>query len=463
MVLISLQNGQSLDGDSFRQCFAADIYQLDLHYAISRTAAGLLSDSTELEEIVTNILSLKCSLIRELTAIAYHQQEIGNIESVTGPEIIRDILSHHICPDRLPTFRSAPPKEFVDKGPILSLIIKALAHRTFRILSRPLHLKIDVVRAWVDVTFEMYRDEIPSSQIRVFPFPLRPTRQFRFIAGLKQRGLRWSIDGLPYSLCQCFIIPFLRGRKRLNAFARVEFNAFKAYADTIQGHGIKNVYTSDEFEVGAIAAGEAFKRAGIRYINSAHGVGFYCPRVCYSEFRYITRSQKDFYETHNPGLVTRRRPDRTEANKPLTVDGIDRIVFVHQGYSAKAFKKESEVEIAILQALSRLATEQGLKLLVKCHPNASNLARWLKRHSIEAEVHQTWNEIARRRCIFVEINSTAYYMIREMGPVLVYQAPSFSPHIYLEGEFETFDLTSLPNKLLKLLKADQPNREVNRC
>lgn len=411
----------------------------------------MLAVRPELTDVIANLLSLKSSLLREMMAILYQQQTVGDVVRVRAPQIAIEILSKHISADRIPEFETEPDAEILDRGIVISLLIKAFTHRAFRMLSRRICPGVDIVRAWVDVTFEMFPDEVQTSQIRVFPFPLRPSRQAKFIKSLRSRRYRWSFDGLPYSLARCIAIPFLRGKNLLNAIARVEHQAFSAYAKSVAQSSVPNVYTSDEFEVGSIASGNVFHRSGIRYVNSAHGVGFYCPRVCYNEFRYITTSQKSFYEHFSPGVTMRPRLG-FETASPRTIGGSFKwIVFIHQRFLQKSHRKESEVELEILQSLSSITKKLGLEFVIKSHPNSDDLQPWLGQNAVSATVHTRWDEIDANRCVFVTISSTAFYRARDFGPVLVYKGNSFFPEIYLDGSLETFDLSTIEEKVVELV------------
>ncbi|MEI8358389.1 MAG: hypothetical protein WCH13_07880, partial [Deltaproteobacteria bacterium] len=63
----------------------------------------------------------------------------------------------------------------------------------------------------------------------------------------------------------------------------------------------------DEYEVGAVAAGARLRQGGAAYVNTAHGIGLYCPQVAYTRFDYLNDYQAAFYRRMgNPMALNKR-------------------------------------------------------------------------------------------------------------------------------------------------------------
>lgn len=446
-VAVQFDDGRLVDGGELRRELSADIFQRQAHYDLAGSFAEAAGAPAKVEPVLHNLLAMKSSLLRDISAALFifdhDPDKIREIRVAPSIAKVLEKFSPHAPIIEMPGMDA----ELISRKTVLTTIAKAMAHRFYRLRRKPYVAGKALVRAWVDVTLKMYAEEVKSAQIRVFPFPLNRRRQKDFLYELKRQRINWARDGLPYRILALGRLLTAGPARRPLAVAQFEHDAFTGFASEVARAGAGPVYTSDEFEVGAVSAGNAFHVSGTRYVNSAHGVGFYCPRTAYSHFRFLTKSQEDFYRRSSPKTIFLRRKTANFAMAPATFRNDDRasVVFVHQDFRSAGLQAEAHVEEQIISRLDELKLPGHVSKYVKIHPNAdphlvgSTLA--------DCRIATQWNDIEGGRSLFLIINSTAFYDLTGAGDIAVFEGFSFSPGIYLEGEYSRFDLKNLSDMI----------------
>ncbi|MEJ5991376.1 hypothetical protein WG902_15335 [Ramlibacter sp. PS3R-8] len=450
---------------AFLRGFSASLFQLPLHYAVCGDVARSQEPDASCCKVLHNLLSIKSRVLMGVTAVidaARHRP--GEIVKVELPPAVARALRTRLAELGIEVLALPQDVPLLPRQVAMAFAAKVLLHRLYRVLRRRLVPGVPLVRAWVEVTETMFGDLFDRAQLRVYPFGYGVRRQASFVRALGVRGVRWSFDGVPYRW-RDLLAPLWPGPDRHLRLAAAEWRAYDRFAAEVLEAGVREVFTSDEFEVGAVAAGDRLLAAGATYVNAAHGIGLYSPRVSYSEFRYLHEHQASFYRAQGPAMTLTRRASRN-ASPPFRrgdVEAFEDLVVVHVHQNFEHFDLPSEIaaQQAILAALSELAREPGVTGLVKLHPN-------MPRSQVEGKlpanlrVISRWDEARGARPVFLTIYSTAFYELAEAAPVLVYAAPTYNPKVYLDGDFDTFTEADLADRVRALRDPSAWGRLVDR-
>lgn len=453
-ICVNLHDGRSISAKTLVRQFSADLYQTDVHYAVAAMLARSISSDSTIEPILNNLFSLKSNLVRQITATAYFVDNNSNqVADISYPRDL-ELIFNELLGDFRQLVVERGPSVLVSAVTVRTVIVKAILHRIFRLFSRRYARGRSVIRSWVEVSSSMFHAEARNSQFRVFPFPLSASRQWHFIMSLRRSASDWSLDGLPYSFRNILLLALASREGRAVAIAKLEHDAFSQYANELILGGVSTLYTSDEFEIGALVAGKSLSAANVPHVNSAHGVGLYCPKVAYGTFRYLTASQADFYRKHNPEmrLEARQAGAVLESSRRALPD--DKaplsIVYIHQNFGAGQ-EAEAAAQDQIIRAIASALPQFNASGVLKLHPNSLAEAERFRSENPDFSVMSDWDGLAGVRCIFVTINSTAYYEAIKVGPVLVYDGDSFFPSLYLDGNLLRFDLNSISARIEDLM------------
>jgi hypothetical protein len=457
-VVVRFTDGRSVDGDSLRQDLSADIFQRRAHYDLAGAFAQAAGTSADVEPVLHNLLASKSSLIRDIGAALFvFEHDRDAVKAICVAPAVAQVVAG-FAPEAPVVQMAGLSEELVGRKIALVAVAKAIAHRLYRLRRKPLTAGKAVIRAWVDVTLKMYAEEAKEAQLRVYPFPLNRHRQKTFVSELTRKRIGWSYDGLPYPLLKIGNVLMAGRQRRPSAIAQFEHDAFVGFASEVVGAGAGPVYTSDEFEAGAVSAGPVFRAAGTHYVNSAHGVGFYCPLTAYSHFRYLTKSQKDFYRVHSPETqFLRRQTGNFVLERPPRQAGDEAsIVFVHQDYESAGLPAETRAEKEIITRLDNIKLSGKVKKYIKIHPNAD--PQPIERYVRDCKVSLNGTDIGAGPCLFLTINSTAFYDLIDVGEFAVFKDYSFTPEIYLEGYYKSFNLDNLQQVINDWMRGEMINK-----
>ncbi|AOS44991.1 hypothetical protein Verru16b_02060 [Lacunisphaera limnophila] len=432
---------------------SADLFQGELHKKVCGVIASACVPDPMERCIYENLLFLKSTEARGATA-AISQLLAGGgaterleLTAILQPAVPAEL---HAGIGWLPTV----PTRLVDPGVVRTFAVKALVHWVFRCFRRKLRPGA-MLRAWVEVSLKMYGQEMDRSapDIRVYPFPISLMRQVRFLASLRGRRLTWSFEGVPYRLAD--FIRALRGRLTDRGLAQAEAFGYLAHADELVRAGITTLYTSDEFEVGAVVMHQRLGGSGVRSVNTAHGVGGYCPRIAYTEFRVISRSQAAFYQRDNPAI---RYTLRANANRalvrlpPVPAGQTGRsVVYIHQNWEELGFTFEAGIQQRICSALTEVAKIPGIRISLKVHPNSSKKTLAALRRDWPGAILRDFADLPAIKPIFIIMNSTTYFELGEAGPVLACKDHTLAPELYFGEGLDAFTLDALRSRIAELM------------
>lgn len=433
---------------------SASLFQTDLHYGLCAQVARAQVADEGVFKVLHNLLALKSRVLMGLTALL---SEPAPGLAPPRQVLLSPALARAVGPtlaergiEVVPLGRDTP---LLPRSVAVAFALKVVLHRLYRLLARPLLAGVPMVRAWVDVTDVMYGQLYERAQVRVFPFSYGLGRQLAYVRSLGRRGVRWSFDGVPYRLWDALAALLSPGATRHLRLARAEWRAYDRFGRDLLRAGVRQVYSSDEYEVGVVAAGERLRQGGAEYVNTAHGIGLYCPQVAYTRFDYLNDYQAAFYRRMGNPMALNKR-EKMNSRLPFERQDLEQagplaLVYVHQNFEAYNLPSERAAQARIMGALSPLARSLGVQAVLKLHPNTP-AARFRADLPPDVRVAGRWDELRGLRPVFLTIYSTAYYELAPVAPVLVYRAPTYSPQVYLDGDFQTFDVADLAGQVALL-------------
>lgn len=433
-----------------------DLYQTALHYEICHYLALRRSADPIVRKVLENLYALKSSAARKATAlVAYLQRTKVPVQSLCISPSVRDMLPINYVEEVCFKQWEGPVEPLIGWDHVRLLLVKALIHRLFRLLTWRIEAASTFVRAWVDVTASIYPREVRHSAVLVYPFALNIVRQIRFIRWCRREGISASLCGLPYSPLR-ILAGLLRRLPNDLLLAQAEVRANSLHGQELLESKPCQLLTSDEFETASFVLYRPLIEAGIEVINTAHGVGNYCPHIGYTEFRVLTPSQGAFYAERNPAIRYTILPTEfhkieelphymNAAGKPVA------LVLIHQSFELSSLKAEEAVQVRIDKELARVARVFGVQYYIKMHPNSRN---GLASRFFHGEAIYDWTKLKVFRPIFVTINSTVFFDARGVAPVLVYSGPTFEPSLYFPLSVSTFTLENVESVLSSLLPDD---------
>jgi len=452
MEYVLLEDGRRFSLDELRSRYSLSIFQVEHFYAVCEFMAAREALSPIEHKALVNLYALKSSRIRNLAALAYFlQTEADSCKRVAVHEDGIEILQAFV-PEQSHERVSLGPwrASYITRPTVLFIVFKVVLHRLFRLFDRASGPSRSMVRGWVDVTASMYGQEMADSRVRLYPFPYGVLRQWRFLRDCRRRGLDVALSGLPYGALKVLRM-LLSWQPSARLVVAAEVQAYQRYASELLAQGVKRVYTSDEFEIAAVALYQTLLAQGVSVVNTAHGVGFYAPYVAYSEFRGVNFAQADFYRLRCPSLQPKVRAGKNTRLGLGTVDEVRElppsIVLIDQNFADFHCMAEAQALSRIRESLERLSVDCAVPLFVKVHPNSKD--EQFERPG-QAILARTWEMLAGFRPIFVTVNSTAWYDVQGYGPVLVCDERSFFPEIYFGSDLERFRLEDLESRVQPL-------------
>ncbi|MDE3740184.1 hypothetical protein PSH28_26585 [Pseudomonas resinovorans] len=456
---VLLRSGRRVSSRDIYSLVSSSLFQSKLHYEVCELMAGQHCTSKLVKHVIENLYSSKSRRIRVVSALIWFVEYWqDDIEKIFVLEDVANILVRRgVCESKIEVvgeWRSA----YIEKKFYFTLIVKAFANRIYSFLSKPIPHGSVIVRGWVEVTASMYSSVLESAELRVFPFPYGVKRQARFVRDCKRKSIKCSLDGLPYSIVSAVCL-FFMGKRADKAMALIECEAYHNYARKLLMSKPKSIFTSDEFEAGAVAMYSLLIEAGVSVTNTAHGVGLYCPHVAYTSFKGFTLPQGEFYAIRNPDVDVGLRSQRNII-LPLqrAEDAIcfaPAFVLIHQNFEDYECLADAAALREVAGKVSEVSRNLGINFYVKIHPNTPVEAASGVAKKFGGAPVLKWEELDGVRPIFITINSTTFFDTRGYGPMLVYTGPSFHPELYFGNDFFDFTIDDLEGKLENLL---QPNK-----
>jgi hypothetical protein len=427
---ILMRNGKCLRLDVACKFVSNSLFQSKLHYEVCGFIARKYQPSNILRKIIENLYASKSLRIRTITALVWFvENHKGEIDKIYVFEDIFELLaSRGLCADDVKVI-GPWGTEYVDRKHYRTLFLKVFANRLYRLFSKSIPPGSVIVRGWVDVTEAMYSAVLETAELRIYPFPFGLKRQIRFILGCIRKKYKISLDGLPYSVGSAVRLFSLKEGGD-EALALIELNAYQEYANKLLRTNPESIYTSDEFEVGGVAMYTPLIEAGVSVTNTAHGVGLYCPHVCYTDFFGFSFSQGEFYASFNSNIKVHKR-SHSNVVLPLqwakdVVNCPPAFVLIHQNFEDYGCQAEEEILCRIAREVSEISLALDVKYFVKLHPNLPSGSAAEVSRKFGATHVLSWEGLHGFRPIFITINSTTFFDTKGYGPTLVLASSIFN-------------------------------------
>lgn len=456
---IVLKDGRKISLPEIVRLSSFDIYQTSLHYNICIGLSRLRGSDLVEQRLLTNLYALKSHLVRSATALsAYVVNANSPVAELCVSSKLLSLLSPDIKGGSIIRRWHGPEPEYLNKSQVVLLLAKAVIHRLFRLIPSRTIASDVLVRGWVEVTSKMYENEMRQGVVLIYPFALNLVRQLKFIVFCSKKNIRYQFSGIPYSITK-IITQLAAGVSTDKILLNAEIFANRKHSDELLRRKPTIIFTSDEFETGAFLLYEKLVTSGVCVVNTAHGVGQYCPYICYTEFRAISDSQSRFYEERNPlikysvMLTSKRRiPGMDLYNlsigKPLA------FVLVHQPFEASALYAEGDALRNLDDALFGASKALSVHYFVKLHPNYGDGIFRRNRSDFKGSPVYEWKNLNLFRLIFVTVNSTVFFDVRGLGPMLVYDGATFDPSLYFPKPYLSIDESNVSAVLKNLISIE---------
>jgi hypothetical protein len=337
-------------------------------------------------------------------------------------------------------------------------LAKVLANWLFAVLGNALAVngKIrrpqsgTVVRAWVEVTEDLYPEEFRDSLVVVYPFDIKLKRQWRFLVSLRRRRICHMLGGYAYS--PALLLRWLVTRDDRDR-AKLELDASYRHAEWIlKRFKPARLLTTDEFEPASFVMHEALMAGGVEIENKAHGVGKYSPFVSYSRFHVMNHAQAKYYAHFNPVLELRVMP-RSSVNWSLqqvhTLVLVDQLV-TRDGSLLDVFQTR------ILKELKRIGPSLGYRIALKLHPNSKDSPEL---PGVLCEKGLPWQP---GEALFLTAYSTAYLSFEGIGPTWLVEDAVINPRLVFGDDARIVSVDRLEEFIRKLRNVEKrPKKTVH--
>ena len=393
----------------------SNLFETELHVRTCEAIAAHRLRGRFVRRTYINILYLRSVRARQLTALI-HLVKTGTVSATRLLINSSDAGLATLFPGTLQVVPiPGSPQPYIDFPQVRSLLLKSIAHRLFRLFSRssPRTPVSRAIRAWVDVSEVLYAKEWASATVLIYPFPLNPLRQVRFLWSCIRKPVNFRLSGLPFrfrDVLACCISPPTRDRRVLIA----EMRAFRTHAVELASSGFAEIMTTDEFEPASWAMYDRLQKLGIRSVNSAHGIGMYSPHIGYNEFRVINDVQRLFYQVRNPAtLYVLQKMNHSAHTLTLPAPGHrPSLVYIHGYTHSRGY--EPELQDRVLEFLRQLQ-QSGWQVFIKLHPNTSGRGKTALAKKFKLPLVTRLSELDGHCVIFVNLLSTCYYDFSARG------------------------------------------------
>ena len=249
------------------------------------------------------------------------------------------------------------------------LIYRAVGVISFR-FSR--HSELNVYRkAYVDDIELVFDPEEPSVLRGVYPFPISPLRQIKYLGFLIKQRYDFKVTGYPY-IWRDFVHFIIR--RDVRSMMRLESRAQIRHAKELVSKGIIAVQLSDEFDLGSLDFTRTMNRLSVEIVNSAHGIGKYLPVHAYKIFKVLTQRQVEYYHAINHCRYQKFQLNQSDV--PAITDADARgcnLIFLSQSLGPAGNAVINTNEVAVISRLqAEFSKISDVHLYYKPHPNYLN-------------------------------------------------------------------------------------------
>jgi len=430
------------------------IYLSNLHVEICTRIATLMGLSGSEHRVYTNLLVKNSKKTKSITAlISLVRADKIKPVAIRSTFMSREFLEEYLDLSGIDLDLGLEvPCSFIDRHHLKRVFVKLLLNRVYRFFFHRIS-SLSAVRSWVEISQRMYSDKYPESVILIYPFYLNLKRHLNYVRQCFKEYNKVTLCGLPYSLLDYLKIALLSKNKDLN-LVRFESNAYRRHALELVQLGVKHLYTSDEFEVGAVVLAATLQSKGAQVTNTAHGMSFGCPYASYDTFYVYNEAQRSYYSIKSPQVayLVAPRSNTDPANCVMGSQGNKAIIFLEANYERLGMKYYACLEKRTVDALRTLGENLGVKVYVKIHPNRKAPAE-LEDFTVQGvNAIRHLSELADVEPVFVSFYSAAYYDFRHLGPfVFVYDGFVRPEEIYGEAKLACAPLDQIAEELNPLL------------
>nr|WP_299171056.1 hypothetical protein [uncultured Allomuricauda sp.] len=400
----------------------------------------------DLEKVYTNLLFLKSDKVKILYYLSDLDKE-GHLKEINIDFISRKNFGH-LFSNQVRINGASLNGNLLTRQILPKLFLKYFANKVFFIFKAKVR-KEKVIKAWVEITEKIYKDELKNAQILIYPFPLKIHRQLLYVYKKAIRREKIGLMGVPYRIAPLLKSVFSKDYDyHISVFEHL--GAIKQ-ADYFINHSIaKKILTTEEFEVGSYTFSKRLAEGQIEVINSCHGLSVYSPFVSFTKFNLINKKQQQLYSVFNEGLNFEIM--YSEDCEPGGIP-IRKIIFVDQGNLTKfGLHYEAVLREKTLTALNQLGEKNNFPIEIKTHPNTKQ--KEIKRIQTLFEnltLIKTLDTTA-KETVFITLYSTAYYDFRRIGKFIFIKDDLFDPSLFFGPEINTVHIANLKSNLEQLTK-----------
>lgn len=375
----------------------------------------------EQRQVFVNLLRIHSEAAREITA-AVSLINSGKFIAQRFVSIAdRDALAPLLPIDmEIDTVRGSAALPLLDISQLFRFLIKACAHRFYRLWPSSTNETDVAVRAWVELSETIYPKVHRDGTILIYPFYLNIPRHIRYVRHCRKEYSNVQLAGLPYSIVG-FVWDLIWRRDRDVALVSAEVCAFRKHANEISHYARKALFCNDEFEAGVICLTSKLKRDGVRVANTSHGLSFGSPYVGYDEFTVFNAAQADYYSYRSPNTEFRVEIRRNAA----IGEGLSKssefhpvVLLMHGNFTRADLQYERRLERAIIGQLRKACSSIGIGFKVKLHPNAIREDIDIFKKIENVETIYRLDELGKANPLFVATITTALYDFYRDGPFL---------------------------------------------
>ena len=409
-------------------------------------ARGAFENDLQARQVYINAICRKSPRARAASALIALTRDGADQVARVESDFIDERFAPLLGPDVELVCHRRRSRNLLKRVEIVRFLGKAVCHRLLNFigsLQRQANPE-SVVRAWVDTTDATFPREVEKFPLLIFPFTRRISRQLKYIQKCRRRKRKILFTGIPYRLRDMVKVALdWKGRDRNIIVA--ETRAFQRMADRLIRAGIRNIYTTDEFEVASCVLHGHLKQSGVQSINRSHGVSTYGPFVSYTVFRCHTQQQIEFYgdrgsverfELKNWGTPQRERLQLLGEYDPV-------VVYLLGSWARAGKKYEAQLEATAVRELARAAQALGIPVIGKAHPNTTDAKIDELSRSLKVPVARTLPDISNQHPVFFTLLSSAYFDFLNRGPVYIFKDGLIRPEVLFGDQIETVDASSL--------------------
>ena len=415
-------------------------------------------DDLDARRVFINAVSRKSPRSRAVSALItlchYGDDPVTRVES----DFIDDRFAELLGPEVQLACHPAGRLNLLPRQEVFRFLCKSVCHRIVNFLgSLFASPKGDsIVRAWVDTTDATFPEEVQEYPLLIFPFTRRISRQIQYLRQCRELKREVVLTGIPYRLRDMIRVA-LDWKNRDRHITLAEKNGFERMADRWIRAGVKNVFTTDEFEVASCILHDRLRQSGVRTVNRSHGVSTYGPYVSYSVFRCHTIQQIEFYGSRGDvgqfELVSRRLPKRLRiASADTAYDPVFIYLFGSWQRAGKLYEAKLELESAL--TLARVSRSCGIPMIGKAHPNTTDAEIEARSQALSIDMAHDLPELENRHPIFLTLLSSAYFNYLDRGPVLIFTDNLIRPQVVFGDQIETVPISNAGDSLCPYLAAD---------